>query len=87
MKVLVYAIRIICATILFFKVVFALIISCFKMCKTRAMKTSKAKDVVGNNKRGISCNVLETTWDDNDCSLIIVIGPQVADTTFKETLI
>ena len=32
-------------------------------------------------------NVLETTWDDNDCSLIIVIGPQVADTNFKETLI
>ena len=26
----------------------------------------------------------ETTWNDNDCCLSIVIGPKVWDTTFKE---
>ena len=31
-------------------------------------------------------SIFESTWDDNDCSLNIVIGPKVADTTFKVTL-
>ena len=31
-------------------------------------------------------SIFESTWDDNDCSLNIVIGPKVVDTTFKVTL-
>ena len=31
-------------------------------------------------------SILESTWDDNDCSLNIVIGPKVASITFKVTL-
>ena len=76
-KALAYVIRIIPAQTLFFKIVFASIISCFKMRETRSIKTSKAKEVVGNNKKVILRNVLETTWNDNDCSLNIVIGPKV----------
>ena len=30
-------------------------------------------------------NVLETTWNDNACSLNIFTGPKVVDTTFKDT--
>ena len=53
------------------------------MCKKRAIKTGKAKDVTGNDKKVILCNVLETTRNDNDCFLKILIGPKVADTTFE----
>ena len=60
-KALAYVIRIIPAQTLFFKIVFASIISCFKMRETRSIKTSKAKEVVGNNKKVILRNVLETT--------------------------
>ena len=49
-----YVIRIIQATILFFRTVFASIIFCFKMRKTSAI--SKAKDVVENDKKVILCN-------------------------------
>ena len=52
------------------------------MCKKRAIKTGKAEDVTENDKKVILCNFLETTWNDNDCFLNILIGPQVADTTF-----
>ena len=61
---------------------FASIISWFKMCKKRAIKTGKAEDVTENDKKVILCNFLETTWNDNDCFLNILIGPKVADTTF-----
>ena len=52
------------------------------MCKKRAIKTGKAEDVTENDKKVILCNFLETTWNDNDCFLNILIGPKVADTTF-----
>ena len=41
---------------MFFKIMFFSIISCFKLCKTRAKKTSKAKDVGGNDRKVILCN-------------------------------
>ena len=40
---------------LFFKIVFALIISFFKVCKTSVIKASKVKDV-RNGKKVILCN-------------------------------
>ena len=55
-KALVYVIKIIPAIILFFKTVFTSIISWIKMCKKRAIKTGKAKDVTGNDKKVILCN-------------------------------
>ena len=81
---MVYVIRIIPATILLFKIVFASIFSCFKLCKTRAIKTSKAKDVVGNDKKVIlRKKYFENYMNDKGCCLNIVIDPKVANTTFK----
>ena len=46
---------------MFFKIMFASIISCSKLCKTRAKKRSKANDVGVNDRKVILCNILETT--------------------------
>ena len=55
-KALAYIIRVIPAIILFFKIMFASIISWLKMCKKRATKTRKAKDVTGNDRKLILCS-------------------------------
>ena len=47
-------------------------------------KMLQAKGVTRNENKVILCdNVLETIQNDNYCCLNIVIGPKVADTTFK----
>lgn len=46
-----YDIKIIPATILIPKIVFASIIPWLKMCKTRAIKSKKVKNIAGNDKK------------------------------------
>ena len=53
------------------------------MYNTRAIKTSKVKNVVWNDKRVILCN---NCFGDNRY-LDIVICPKVADTTFKHAVL
>ena len=51
------------------------------MCKARAVKTRKAKDVAGNENKLILCNKCFTNYVEWQW-LLLVIGPKVVDTTF-----
>ena len=51
------------------------------MCKTRAVKTRKAKDVAGNESKVILCNKCFGNFM-QCCCLNIVTGPKVAGTIF-----
>ena len=78
-----YIIRIIPAVIIFFKIQLSLGWKYARRFKTGAVKTRKLNDVAENENKVILCDILETTWNDDDCCSNIVICPNVADAIFK----
>ena len=78
-----YIIRIIPAVIIFFKIQLSLGWKYARQFKTGAVKTRKLNDVAENENKVILCDILETTWNDDDCCSNTVICPKVADAIFK----